>query len=281
VPQLELLVCVLTQAPPQQVLPPAQAMPQAPQLALLVWVLTQLPPQPVSPAPQQVLLEQLVPAAQAMPQAPQLELLVWVLAHEPVQQTVPPRQALPQVPQLELLLLKLMQLPPQPVSPAAQQVPLEQLVPAAQAVPQAPQLAVVVRAASHPLARTPSQLPKPLEQVTPHMPPAQVAVPLAYGPHAVPQAPQLAVVLSVVSQPLPRTPSQLPKPLVQVTPHAPPAQVAVPLAYGPHAVPQVPQLEVELRLVSQPLPRRPSQLPKPLLQVTPHAPPEQVAVPLA
>jgi hypothetical protein len=42
--------------------------------------------------------------------------------------------------------------------------------------------------------------------------------------------PQLEVVLSAVSQPLPRRPSQLPKPLEQVTPHMPPAQVAVPLA---------------------------------------------------
>ena len=73
-PQLVLLVCVFTQAPPQaiwpvgqaqapmvQVAPVAQLRPHAPQLVLLVCVFTQLPPQFVRPV------------AQVVPQVPALQ----------------------------------------------------------------------------------------------------------------------------------------------------------------------------------------------------------------
>ena len=94
-----------------------------------------------------------------------------------------------------------------------------------------------------------------------HAPAAQPAVALASA-HAAPQRPQLdGVVLRLVSQPLAALPSQSPKPAVQVTPHAPAAQVAVPLVAS-HALPQRPQFAtVVARLVSQPLAGLPSQSP--------------------
>src|SRR5204862_421374 len=60
---------------------------------------------------------------------------------------------------------------------------------------------------------------------------------------------------------------------------APPVQAAVALARL-QALPQVPQLaSVVLRLVSQPLPTLPSQLPKPAVQAIWQAPPTQLAAP--
>jgi len=83
----------------------------------------------------------------------------------------------------------------------------------------------------------------------------------------------------LVSQPLLKFPSQLPKPALQVMPHLLALQVAIPFV-PLHTLPQAPQLVMlEVRLVSQPLLKFPSQLPKPALQVMPHAPALQVAVP--
>ncbi|MBK8694028.1 MAG: hypothetical protein IPN17_17515 [Deltaproteobacteria bacterium] len=75
---------------------------------------------------------------------------------------------------------------------------------AGQALPQAPQEAGEVRSsASQPLPAAPSQLPKPVSQVTPQAPERQA--PRACGPsaQAVPQAPQWAGSrASSASQPL-------------------------------------------------------------------------------
>jgi len=151
-------------------------------------------------------------------------------------------------------------------------------------VGQVPQWAgSVFRFTSQPLLRAlPSQLPKPEVQAIPQVPDVQLGVPLA-PLHGAPQLPQwLRLVLKLASQPLPRaSPSQLPKPDVQVMPQAPPEQVAVPLAEL-QAPPQLPQFgTLLLVLTSQPLVRAlASQLPKPALHVMPQLPPLQVAVPL-
>ena len=101
--------------------------------------------------------------------------------------------------------------------------------------------------------------------------------------HARPHAPQWAsVVLVLVSQPFEATPSQLPKPALQVaTAHAPAAQAAVALG-SEHARPHAPQCAaVERVLVSQPFEGLPSQSPKPVAQVNPHAPDAHEGVALA
>jgi hypothetical protein len=152
-------------------------------------------------------------------------------------------------------------------------------------VEQLPQWAgSVFRFTSQPLLRAlPSQLPKPELQAMPHTPEVQLAVPFA-ALHGVPHPPQwLTLVLKLASQPLVRaSPSQLPKPDVQVMPQAPPEQVAVPLVEL-QPPPQLPQFAtLVLVLTSQPLVRALlSQLPKPELQVIAQFPPLQVAVPLA
>jgi hypothetical protein len=107
----------------------------------------------------------------------------------------------------------------------------------------APQcVADVERLVSQPLATTPSQLPKPALHVMPHAPDAQVAAPLV-ALHAAPHAPQcVGEVARLVSQPLPATPSQSPKPALQVKPHVPRAQVGVALGRAEHTVPHAPQL---------------------------------------
>jgi hypothetical protein len=85
---------------------------------------------------------------------------------------------------------------------------------------------------------------------------------------ALPHVPQCsALVLVLVSQPLPTLPSQLPEPALQLMVQAPPPQLGVPFTEE-HGEPQAPQWAVlMLVLVSQPLALLPSQLPKPVAQL--------------
>lgn len=181
---------------------------------------------------------------QAVPHAPQLAVLVFRFTSQPFatlesQLPNPAVQVMPQLPALQngVPLLEL-------------HVPLH-----------APQWVVFVwRSTSQPLERLPSQLPKPAEQVMPHRPPEQVAVPFVEL-HTVPQLPQLPGRLRFVSQPLAALPSQLPHPELQTMPQTPPEQVAVPLVEL-QTVPQPPQARgLLLVIVSHPLLALPSQLP--------------------
>src|SRR4051812_36398697 len=88
----------------------------------------------------------------------------------------------------------------------------------------------------------------------------------------VPQPPQFfGSVLRLASQPLASLPSQLPKPPLQpMSTQLPALQLPLPLVKV-QGRPHMPQLgSDEVRSVSQPLPRLPSQLPKLLLQIAPH-----------
>jgi hypothetical protein len=145
--------------------------------------------------------------------------------------------------------------------------------------PQLPQFVSEVSAVSHPLPSTPSQLPQfGLHEAIAHDPVAQVA--LAFGrAQAVPQLPQLVVVLSVASQPLASFPSQLPKPLLHdAIAHDPVAQVALAFARA-HAVPHAPQSVRVLSWVSQPLAGFPSQSPHPPVHPGWHCPLTQATPP--
>lgn len=152
--------------------------------------------------------------------------------------------------------------------------------PPAQAVPQAPQCArVVFRSVSQPSPTVPLQFPKPVPQVNPQDPPTHVTEALALAGHTVPHPPQCAVLAVVfVSQPLPRSVSQSPKPAPQVKPHTPPVQPTEALARAGHTVPHPPQCAVLVRVsVSQPVPSIPSQLPKPVRHAKPQVPEAHVA----
>ena len=99
------------------------------------------------------------------------------------------------------------------------------------------------------------------------------------GAHAAPHRPQLfMLVLVLTSQPLSMRPSQSPKPGLQVRTHAPVAHVAGWFVVERHVEPHMPQCSWLVRLCSQPLSVRESQLPKPGLHTNPHAPPAHVAV---
>jgi len=82
-----------------------------------------------------------------------------------------------------------------------------------------------------------------------------------------PQPPQLFVEVDVlVSQPFVISPSQLPKPELQVIAQLPPLQLGVPLLFE-HALEQVPQCRASFpKLTSHPVEAAPSQSAKPLLQ---------------
>src|SRR5690349_6575935 len=80
-----------------------------------------------------------------------------------------------------------------------------------------------------------------------------------------PQPPQLALVLSGVSQPLLGLPSQSANPGAQVGTQTPALQAVAPCALA-QVTPHAPQFDVVLSWVSQPLPGMPSQLPNPPLQ---------------
>jgi hypothetical protein len=149
-------------------------------------------------------------------------------------------------------------------------------------VPQLPQFTFVVSGASHPLATTPSQLPKPaLQLAMAHVPDPHVAVAFVSGPHPTPHEPQLVAVFSGVSQSCP-VPEQWPKPGLQLaTAQVPLPHVAVPFMVV-HALPHAPQLTFVFSGDSQPLLGLPSQSPKPALQLTiAHVPVEHVEAALA
>ena len=147
-----------------------------------------------------------------------------------------------------------------------------------------PQLAsVVFRFVSHPVEASPSQLPKPELHPMEQAPSEQLGVPLV-PLQTVPQVPQLETVVSVfVSHPVEPIPSQLPNPVA----HVPSVQFPVThdsVAFARLQVwPQPPQFgRLVFRFVSQPLPGRPSQSPRPGLHtVTPHDPLTQLGVPPA
>ena len=96
------------------------------------------------------------------------------------------------------------------------------------ALPHMPHVATVSRCASHPLPALPSQLPKPTLQFNRLQAPLTHDAAAFANEHAVPHAPQLAIVtLVLVSQPLVMSASQLPKPGRQVLiAHVPAVQVA-------------------------------------------------------
>ncbi len=159
--------------------------------------------------------------------------------------------------------------PPQRISPASHPelhtalAPsrLQSGVPPPQVFPQRPQLEVPVRLASHPLVASPSQSPKPSLQTNPHRAAEHVALAFAGAVHARPQPPQCATDVDVAtSHPLVPSPSQSAKPVMQVYPQRPAAQVALALAGEGHALPHAPQWATSVRVSrSQPLAASPSQ----------------------
>jgi hypothetical protein len=139
---------------------------------------------------------------------------------------------------------------------------------------------LVPRFVSQPLAASPSQLPKPPAQTTPHWPLVQVAVPFVVLQTLL-QAPQLdKSELILDSQPFEYLPSQFWKFVLQaLTTQAEFRQAALPF-WATQVVPHVPQLVALLVVVaSQPLLTSPSQLPNPAAQVILQTLPEQLGVP--
>jgi hypothetical protein len=191
----------------------------------------------------------------------------------------------PQRPQLPTLLVTLVSQPspalalqsPKPTLQVVPQVPAAQravaLEPAAQTRPQAPQLATVVRrSTSQPLAATPSQLPKFVAQVRPQVPAEQTAVEFDPAGQALPQRPQWATVLCTsTSQPLVATPSQLPKPGVQLTPQVPVVHAGAEFEPEGQEVPQPPQWRGSLAVVTH----EPLQSVVPVMHASMQAPAEQ------
>ena len=95
--------------------------------------------------------------------------------------------------------------------------------------------------------------------------------------HGVPQPPQLSVsVLRFTSQPLPGSPSQFSNPAAHVywqLPSEQPVETMFGGALAAQSLPHPPQwAELVLRLASQPLPAKPSQLSNPASQTCPQAP---------
>jgi hypothetical protein len=128
----------------------------------------------------------------------------------PATHTEPDAQAFPQEPQFVALLAVTTQTPPQAVWPDGHaQLPDRQTIPPAHALPHAPQWALLlVVLTSQPLPALPSQLAKPVLQVSPQVPAPQLGAELAAAPQANPHAPQLVVVAMFVSHPLSGLPSQ-------------------------------------------------------------------------
>jgi hypothetical protein len=200
--------------------------------------------------------------------------------HAPAVQVVDPcafTHAMPQPPQFVVVFVGVSQpffvFPSQSPKFAehvgAQEPPLHATVPFAlvHAMPQPPQFAADVCVfVSQPLFGLPSQLPNPALQLGVQVPAGQLVVPFALV-HAVPQAPQFAVVFSEASHPSVTSLLQLPKLPLQVMEHAPRAQLAVPFVLE-HAEPQAPQfVALVCVFTSQPFAGLPSQLPKPELHV--------------
>lgn len=108
---------------------------------------------------------------------------------------------------------------------------------------------------SQPLAALPSQSAKPGEQAaTAQVPETHDAVALA-GRHVAPHAPQCAgSEPSETSQPVEASPSQSPRPALQVDPHWPMAHTATASARVGHAAEHIPQCAaLEASSTSQPL----------------------------
>jgi hypothetical protein len=107
----------VVQAPPMQIRPAPQLLPQSPQWASSVWVSTQTPAQFESPAWQlsaQAPLEQRCPALQELEQNPQLSSSVWVFTQTPLQFVSPAWQETPQLPVLQICpALQVLPHPPQ------------------------------------------------------------------------------------------------------------------------------------------------------------------------
>jgi len=145
-----------------------------------------------------------------------------------------------------------------------------------------PQLVtVVLRLVSQPFETFPSQLPNPAVHAMEQLPLEHDAVPFALE-HEAPHAPQFVrLELRLVSQPFAALPSQLPKPALQAVswqvPVAQEAEAFVKL----HVVPQAPQDDRVLRLVSQPSVGSPLQFANPEAQVGVHVPPVQLVEPFA
>jgi len=147
-----------------------------PQLLLLVWVLTQVPEQEVCPVAQaHDPPEQVAPPEHTCPQAPQLFALMRVFTHVPSHcvrpgrqapwhvprmHTWPAAQAWPHAPQLAVSERMSEQAPGQVRSPGAHEhAPLLQVCPLVQTLPQRPQLMTSVCVfTSQPSAGMPLQL---------------------------------------------------------------------------------------------------------------------------
>jgi hypothetical protein len=149
--------------------------------------------------------------------------------------------------------------------------------------PQAPHaVTVLVRFTSHPLAGLPSQSAKPLVQAYIQLPPVQLAVALARAAQVRPQPPQCVTLLRVsTSQPSAATMLQSARPVVQVNPQVPIAQVVVAPARPGHTVPHAPHAATLLAmLVSHPLATFASQSARPMSHMlTEQLPPVQLAAP--
>jgi hypothetical protein len=234
------------------------------------------------------LVSQPLPTMLSQLAKPRLQVTVHtrlVQAPEPLAGAV--GHTVPQVPQLALSLVGLTQVLLHTMSGdehTLRQAPAKQMALEAQRLPQAPQLLrSSVVGVSQPLEAMPSQLPKPaVHDARVQAPLVQAGLPLA-NVQVRPQVPQLVTVLvRLVSQPLLSSPSQLPKPVLQVMPQAPAVQVAAALARVGQAVPQAPQLVALVRVsTSQPLLLLLSQLAKPSLQRRPQVPIAQAAAALA
>ena len=201
--------------------------------------------------------------------------------------------AAPQAPQLARVVVgvsqPLLSMPSQLAQPALhdemEQMPLPQLAVALarlHGVPQVPQSLSVRMLVSHPLVTLPSQSLNPALQVAISQVPVEHTPMPEAGVHVTPQTPQLKLVVSGVSHPLARLPSQLDQPALQLSSwQLPVEQLAAPLAKE-QVVPQVPQLVRVVVGVSQPLPESASQLAKPVLQlVIWHEPVWQLSLALA
>ncbi len=162
------------------------------------------------------------------------------------------------------------------------QVPVEQLAEAwsnPQGVPQEPQSVRVLVLVSQPLDALPSQSAYPLAHPGTHWPPWQEVLPWLLV-HLSLQLPQLLEsVFRLTSQPLDALPSQLAKPASQLPIEQVPVEQLADALGKLHGVPQPPQLDNVLVLVSQPSLGFPLQLSNPLLQVGAHAPPEHTVDP--
>jgi hypothetical protein len=187
-------------------------------------------------------------------------------------------QRLPHAPQFNTLLLKsvsqplaalMSQLPKPAVHIPTAHAPITHVAVAlgtAHARPHAPQLATVSSALSQPFAAFMSQLPKPAAQPkNAHVPPLHAVT--AFGrAQLVPHAPQLATVLSALSQPFAAFMSQLPKLAAQVIPQTPAVHCGAALGAAGHVRPQLPQcITLVLTLVSHPSAETPLQFEKPAL----------------